>query len=315
MEFEDGTQFLLCTDGITRHIPDNELRQLLILQEDQAAACEEMKKRCYERGAEDNLTAVLIRVGTTILAEQRLAESESTITPETELLRTMSPEERNGRTDTPHTSLTPPSRIAFPAPEADMERTIEDRPLDIPNAPARKSGLARTIGRLFWLLVFLAGVAGAFYFGTRFKGDIPFLPRPDVTVAEPQPSPVLVEDPILKFERARRTVDRAPADWLANQVKSDMAKQSIQNPLDSLDPEFLYLYGRALLLSGNTDEAAKAFEQAIARADLNVSDMNSTVRKEATIGLAATTLKNEKERVKALPYFDQLTKPAGTSSP
>src|SRR6267378_406573 len=30
MEVEDGTTFLLCTDGITRHIPDNELREVLM---------------------------------------------------------------------------------------------------------------------------------------------------------------------------------------------------------------------------------------------------------------------------------------------
>src|SRR5712691_6636820 len=29
LEVEDGTQFLLCTDGITRHIPDYELRQMM----------------------------------------------------------------------------------------------------------------------------------------------------------------------------------------------------------------------------------------------------------------------------------------------
>src|SRR5215510_8324332 len=30
IEVEEGTTFLLCSDGITRHIPDNELRQLMI---------------------------------------------------------------------------------------------------------------------------------------------------------------------------------------------------------------------------------------------------------------------------------------------
>src|SRR5512145_3203287 len=34
IEIEDGTQFLLCTDGITRHIPDYELRQLLLITPD-----------------------------------------------------------------------------------------------------------------------------------------------------------------------------------------------------------------------------------------------------------------------------------------
>src|SRR5437870_13355278 len=30
IDVEEGTTFLLCTDGITRHIPDNELRDLLL---------------------------------------------------------------------------------------------------------------------------------------------------------------------------------------------------------------------------------------------------------------------------------------------
>src|SRR5687767_13769031 len=34
IEIEDGTEFLLCTDGITRHIPDHELRQLLLVTDD-----------------------------------------------------------------------------------------------------------------------------------------------------------------------------------------------------------------------------------------------------------------------------------------
>ena len=74
MEVEDGTQFLLCTDGITRHIPDYELRQLMILNEDLPTLCAALKERCYERGAEDNLTAVVVRVGTAISAAMRSAD-------------------------------------------------------------------------------------------------------------------------------------------------------------------------------------------------------------------------------------------------
>ena len=62
-EVERGTVFLLCSDGITRHIPDEELGELVRGAASLDAACEEMKRRCYERGAEDNLTAVLVRVG------------------------------------------------------------------------------------------------------------------------------------------------------------------------------------------------------------------------------------------------------------
>src|SRR5881275_2934717 len=63
IEVEDGTRFLLCTDGITRHIPDPELREFLTKGGTPEAICAEMKERCYERGAEDNLTAVIVQVG------------------------------------------------------------------------------------------------------------------------------------------------------------------------------------------------------------------------------------------------------------
>src|SRR5438105_8227656 len=63
IEVESGTTFLLCSDGITRHIPDQELSTLLRHSPTLDAACEEFKRVCYERGAEDNLTAVLVRVG------------------------------------------------------------------------------------------------------------------------------------------------------------------------------------------------------------------------------------------------------------
>src|SRR5882672_4101992 len=83
IEVDDGTEFLLCTDGITRHIPDHELRQLLITYDDLTTLCEELKRICYERGAEDNLTAVVVRVGPAISAAQRTDDLERTISPET----------------------------------------------------------------------------------------------------------------------------------------------------------------------------------------------------------------------------------------
>src|SRR5678810_148163 len=83
IEVDDGTQFLLCTDGITRHIPDNELRRLLITYDDLTTLCGELKRICYERGAEDNLTAVVVRVGPAISAANRMDDLERTISPDT----------------------------------------------------------------------------------------------------------------------------------------------------------------------------------------------------------------------------------------
>src|SRR5882762_6045558 len=62
IEVQDGTSFLLCSDGITRHVSDDEIRELLSRGGPLDAICQELKRRCYERGAEDNLTAVVVAV-------------------------------------------------------------------------------------------------------------------------------------------------------------------------------------------------------------------------------------------------------------
>lgn len=64
--FEPNTTFLLCSDGITRHIDDFELRELLASNDSPAQLCQKMKELCYERGAEDNLTAVIARVSNVV---------------------------------------------------------------------------------------------------------------------------------------------------------------------------------------------------------------------------------------------------------
>src|SRR5258708_23019048 len=64
IEVGDGNTFLLCTDGITRHIPDKEIQELLLSGGSVEAICAEMQERCYQRGAEENLTAVIVQLGT-----------------------------------------------------------------------------------------------------------------------------------------------------------------------------------------------------------------------------------------------------------
>lgn len=56
-----ATTFLLCSDGITRHIVDSEIEALLASESDPSEICEKMKTLCFERGAEDNLTAVIVK--------------------------------------------------------------------------------------------------------------------------------------------------------------------------------------------------------------------------------------------------------------
>jgi tetratricopeptide (TPR) repeat protein len=174
--------------------------------------------------------------------------------------------------------------------------------------------------RFFLFVLFVGVIAGAFYAGRRYRGPIPYLGQSDPAIAEPSPTlaavPVVGDDPLLKFERSRREVDNDPSAWLATQLKNELTRQAIQNALDSTDAEFLYLYGRASLLAGNNEEAARAFEAAIARANLVSPQQNATIKKEATLGLAAVALKSDKERPGAQAHFDELIqKPSSSPSP
>src|SRR5215213_5021409 len=221
MEVEEGTEFLLCTDGITRHISDNEIRQLLVINNDLEQVCKELKQRCYERGAEDNLTVVVVRVGKRLHADERLAELEPTITPETEAVyrahgnggnQTVVGSQSNGRSVSG-------SRIAIPAAaEADARPNTQNTQQDTwhvaePATVRRGSAAGRVLGLLLVLLL----LAAAFYAGARYKERIPFLAT-KTKPAEPAPVAVtaLPEEPFVQFERARRQVDQDPLAWLAS---------------------------------------------------------------------------------------------------
>jgi protein phosphatase len=327
IEVDEGTEFLLCTDGITRHIPDHELRRLLITYDDLTTLCGELKRLCYERGAEDNLTAVVVRIGAPIPATSRAEDLERTISPDTLPIPIDAGQQEPGiAASSDQGSFLPASRKAFPAAEpavtdatlsaiqftgtqeAKQTDAIESRLVVAP--PRSKTGVERMMTRFFVLVLLVGVLAAAFYAGRRYKGRIPYVDPTDSTIAEPSPSPagstVVGDDPLLKFERSRREVDNDANAWLATQLKTELSRQGIQNPLESTDAEFLYLYGRASLLVGNNDEAARAFEAAISRANLVSPQQNATLKKEATLGLAAIALKSDKEKPAAQARFDEL---------
>ena len=311
MEVEDGTEFLLCTDGITRHITDNELRQLMVVSDSLDELCGELKRRCFERGAEDNLTVVAIRVGEHLRANERLADLEPTISPESERVYAV----QSGNGSPADTTFMPASRIAFPAPASQPAPVtpLPGQPLNVgePAVAARSGGGA---GRALLFVLVLLLIGGAFYAGARFKERIPFF----ASKIEPAPAatPVVTappEEPFVKFERARRQVDQDPRAWLANDVGKEIVAAGVQSPLDSPNAEFLYLYGRANLLTGNTDEASKAFDAAISK---STSPANATIKKEAILGLSMISVRTQKDRWKVLNHYEELTKaPTNSNAP
>jgi protein phosphatase len=56
-----GDTFLLCSDGLTEHVEDPEMAQILLSNTAQSA-CEKLVALTLERGARDNVTVVVIRV-------------------------------------------------------------------------------------------------------------------------------------------------------------------------------------------------------------------------------------------------------------
>ncbi|HEX8775103.1 MAG TPA: PP2C family serine/threonine-protein phosphatase [Pyrinomonadaceae bacterium] len=316
IEIEDGTAFLLCSDGITRHIPDDELRELLSSSRMSLdEVCNEMKRRCYERGAEDNLTAVIVRVGgnQAVAAASDNEDFDRTIDPlaTPALARTLpgnagaSSTEATVETAPVKTSFQPASRIAFPAPEAEgdviahassnsssdnaSDVATKVNPMIVKTGPSTGGRFARAL--LLLLLGVVAGAAAAYYGKSFYEKRLGNLSQPEAA-ASPTPAAVVVEDPAVIAERRRREVDSAPSAWLASGMQAEMAKQNIQKPLDSTDPEFLYLYGRALLLTGDIDGALGAFEQAIAKLEARTPGERTPQKVDARLARAAAALRS-----------------------
>src|SRR5205823_8639559 len=197
IEVEDGSAFLLCSDGITRHLPDNELRELLSSGHNPAEVCEEMKRRCYQRGAEDNLTAVIVQVGTPKFETVPLDE-ERTISNERPPAAI--PADAYATSADSPTRLTPASRIAFPGPSEaqQVQRNVTD---------ARSSGAGRAILRFFVFLLFVAVAGGAFYGGMRYQQ------QRTATQTVPAPTPASTPDNSA-FASKRTAVDADPQKWL-----------------------------------------------------------------------------------------------------
>jgi hypothetical protein len=279
---------------------------------------------CYERGAEDNLTAVVVSIGPPLSANDRVEDLEKTIQPETRPVAAIAPAAEaqtvlGSRLDSLLASSKSPSvdEAASAMPQSNATReardanVIENR-LDL--SPPARSGVERTMTRFFIFVLFLGLVGAAFFAGRKYKGPIPYVDSNTSVVAEASPTPVVGDDPILKFERSRREVDNNPNAWLGTQLKGELSRQQIQNPLDSNEGEFLYLYGRARLLSGANDEAGQAFEKVIAKTTLASPQADATLKKEAALGLAAIALNSDKDKPNAQARFDQTLRPTPAPS-
>jgi len=240
----EGARFLLCSDGIYRHMSDDEIARVLSEHKDPQRAADELKRIVHQRGADDNLTAVVVQMGrarqTPIIAiDDGMPKGRDRRTPSAQTAAASAVSrapagggrirvEFNGEFDEPTRRLERQGGI----------ETIESR-------AKRGSGSASRV--LMYTLLVLVLVAGAFYGGLRASDFI--------NNRAPNANANRGADP-LQF--GREAFERGDYKLAAAEFES-LTKRAPSNA------RAIYWLGRAQLEEREYEMAVKSFEEATAR--------------------------------------------------
>lgn len=259
--FDAGSAFLLCSDGITRHVDDAEINQLLASDAEPASICDSLKELCYSRGAEDNLTAVIVKIpaDASVAAEPNTSYDDTLAnTPETTdieevtLASARSPFDSVVEQDNAAVNADDPASAAEDYSSSSMtipaqDETVRDPEPTFVSNTEEKQGSSVFGKALAGLALLLLGVLIGYAAGMLFQ-------KPPAETIEDMPvitEVKTVEEDNTPFERGRRIVDNDPAAYAASRAASTPET-----------PEDYFLLGRAYMLSGKNWEAKKAFEEA-----------------------------------------------------
>lgn len=281
---EPGTTFLLCSDGITRHVDDAEIGGLLA-NGNPASICDRLKEICYARGAEDNLTAVVVRVTGEPAQEypaaaaagdgeeQTVASARSPFDAPVELdeeafaaNETVEIDELDDHSylmEEPEAALDEDHRVdlqdyssssvivpAEQPPIVDRTPAVTPSPRPAPRAytpvveETAPSSVSRLLSAVLFLLLGAVLGASAYYF---WLGSQPEQPVAEVPVLTVQKSNNVS---LTAFEEGRRSVDRDPAGYI------------LKNAASTQVAEDYFLMGRAFFLTGKYWEAKRMFTDA-----------------------------------------------------
>ncbi|NNF00680.1 MAG: serine/threonine-protein phosphatase [Pyrinomonadaceae bacterium] len=304
--FEPDTTFLVCSDGVTRHISDEELRDLLHSEEDTFAVCKYIKKVCYERGAEDNLTAVVVKIKERNVEmsvgkdnstdEIDLLEEETVASVRPPLVNSAvlggSGNENNVELDE---QITIPvnngnnSSVSILADgstkKSEGDPSVKATHQDIKSYRMDENAGDGLVGTLLsmlpWVFLFAILAFAAYYIWSSMS------PSTDEGVIPTQTQNL----PLTSFEKNRRNVDRDPTQYSATNAV---------NPKDSID---YFLLGRAYLLQYDYKNAKISFEKAEELIREGVDPVNiGVLENEIALGLAII------DNAEAQKVFEEKTK-------
>lgn len=295
---EPGTTFLLCSDGITRHIDDAEMGGILA-NGNPASICGRLKEICYARGAEDNLTAIVVRVsgepvrefsaaaGAVDSEEQTVASARSPFDSTVDMANEFSANETVSMDELDDQSyLMDDEPILEEEPGPDLNdyssssvMVPAQQPQFAPAAPAsappvrpysstavveekEPALLPRILNALLFLVLGGLVGAGGYYYWVQSQPE-PVVETPVITEMKS------TNTTLTAFEDGRRLVDKDPAAY----INANAA--SLQTPED------YFLMGRAFMLTGKYWEAKRSFNDArnrLASADkLNAKTMAAEI--------------------------------------
>jgi PPM family protein phosphatase len=328
---EPGTTFLLCSDGITRHIDDYELTSFLGMDAAPAEICTRLKELCYERGAEDNLTAVIVRIAGEAkeLSAAAAAGDGEEMTVASARTAFDAPvdidedDDEDGFSTTDTIAIDDLDDQSYLMEESDEPFLKEPAKQDLTDysssslkvpamaavaappavarptvrttqsvAPQASGGASRLLSALLFLV--LGGILGAAAYYTFVQPQ----PEPETIVEAPQITEMKSTNvPLTAFEDTRRLVDKDPAAYInANAASADTADD-------------YFWMGRAFLLTGKYWEAKRAYTEA--RNRLATADAANAKILATEISMALAII----ESPQATETFSKDIATAGSGSP
>jgi serine/threonine protein phosphatase PrpC len=152
----DGDLFLICSDGLTSMISDDELGSILRSSDSLEEAAESLVRAANQSGGKDNITVVMFRLGNGDGAAEPPKEDE---TIAGQLKATEVHEAAFDQTTEPH----PVAQLTDLPPDATIVAPRRARPVPPPPAPRRRGARLRTAAKTLFALAILAAIGTGLY--------------------------------------------------------------------------------------------------------------------------------------------------------